>query len=75
MSNQAKFQQDSVIGVIYTPKSRDVARAFPDERAAHREDQYDEKNEDQHWGKIWETVGKWGKIEEMLLSCPPELRV
>ena len=23
------------------------------------------------WGKIREAIGKWGKIEELFLSCPP----
>ena len=23
------------------------------------------------WGKMKETTGKWGKIEELILSCPP----
>ena len=25
----------------------------------------------ENWGNMWENIGKWGRIEEMLLSCPP----
>ena len=47
-----------------------VARVFPGGRVAHPDDQNEEENEE-IWGKIRDPTGKWGKIEEMFLSCPP----
>ena len=45
-----------------------TARAFLDGRTAHLEEQ----NEEENLRKMRKTTGKWGKSEEMFLSCPPE---
>ena len=47
-----------------------TARGFPGGRAAHLEDQNEEEIK-KFWGKLREPTGKWGKIEEMFISCPP----
>ena len=48
-------------------QSSGVARAFPGGRVAHTEGQIEEENE----GKFRKNLRKWGRIEEMFLSCPP----
>ena len=48
-----------------------IARAFPGGRAAHPKDQNEEENEKKIKEKLREATGKWGKIKEIILSCPP----
>ena len=49
-----------------------VARTFPGGRPAHLEPQIEEENgEKLRKLKMRENLGEWGKVEEMLLSCPP----
>ena len=44
-----------------------VPRTFPGGQLAHPEDQNEEENEE----NLRKNGRKWGKIEEIFLSCPP----
>ena len=50
------------VGLSPQPPDSGVARAFLVGWVTHPEDQNEEENKE-HWGKMRETTGKWGKIK------------